>query len=775
MIEEKESTINLKEEILKYLVHWRWFVLSVFLALICAVLYIRFTPKSYITATKILIKDEKSNDLANQLSAFSEMSILGGGKNNIENEIEILKSRTLIYNTLDTLNLNISYIDNTGIVAANLYKRSPVEVIWNSEDPSEIVKIILSNFTDSGFSVTIADNKLGDYNFGSNITSEFGNFTVNKLSNIDLSEIEINVFPKLNQAENFQKRLNIATTSKTSSVVELSIIDNTPEKAADFLNTLVYNYNLSGIKDKRYISENTSNFISERLDIIANELGDVESEVEGYKSTHNLSDIQTEVTIYLDKLSEVERALLENEININIVSEIINHVSKTKYDELVPSGFLKNDVSSENLIMEINKLILDKQRMAHSATDSNLEYQMTEEQIRSLKNNLTASLKRSLSSLQIIKKDYERQENEMQAKLSQVPRQEREFRMIDRQQKVKEALYLFLLQKREETNITLAATDTNAKVIDKAITTNKPVAPKTMIIILAALILGGLIPFIVIYIKNLLDTKIKTRFDITDNSNIPFLGDIPTSESSNELIEISSRSSAAEAVRIVRTNLDFVLSDKKEDQCKVIFVTSTVTGEGKTFVSANLAATFSLSDKKVLLMGLDLRNPKIYEYMKVNPLGVSNYILNSNKPLEDYIQPVEGYKSFDVLSSGSIPPNPTEILMSKQIKELFDKLKQSYDYIIVDTAPVSLVSDTLLIAKHADATAYVVRANKINKEMLRIPNELYKENKLNKLTIVLNDSDVTKGYGYGYGYGYGSKTAEKPLWKRILGIFQSLK
>src|SRR5690554_274686 len=191
MIEEKESTINLKEEILKYLVHWRWFVLSVFLALICAVLYIRFTPKSYNTATKILIKDEKSNDLANQLSAFSEMSILGGGKNNIENEIEILKSRTLIYNTLDTLNLNISYIDNTGIVAANLYKRSPVEVIWNSEDPSEIVKIILSNFTDSGFSVTIADNKLGDYNFGSNITSEFGNFTVNKLSNIDLSEIEI--------------------------------------------------------------------------------------------------------------------------------------------------------------------------------------------------------------------------------------------------------------------------------------------------------------------------------------------------------------------------------------------------------------------------------------------------------------------------------------------------------------------------------------------------------------------------------------------------------
>ena len=352
----------------------------------------------------------------------------------------------------------------------------------------------------------------------------------------------------------------------------------------------------------------------------------------------------------------------------------------------------------------------------------------------------------------------------MQEKLSQVPRQEREFRMIDRQQKVK-ALYLFYF-KREETNITLAATDSNAKVIDKAIPTTNPVAPKAMIILLAALVIGALIPFIYIYVQNLLDTKIKNRFDITDNSNIPFLGDIPTSESSSQLMELSSRSSAAEAIRIVRTNLDFILSEKAEDECKVIFLTSTVSGEGKTFVSANLAATFSLSGKKVLLVGLDLRNPKLYEYLKVNPLGISNYITSNNKPLQSFIHHVEGYANLDVLSSGSIPPNPTEILMSKKIKEIFEELKNQYDYIIVDTAPVSLVTDTLLISKYADATIYVVRANRIDKEMLRIPNELYKENKLNKLTLVLNDSDVTKGYGYGYGYGYGNKIAEKPFWKK---------
>ena len=770
MTEENESTINLKEELFKYLSHWRWFVLSVFLTLVCAVIYLKLTPKSYEVATKILIKDEKSNDLANQLSAFSEMSILGNGKNNIENEIEILKSRTLIYQTLDSLKLNIQYINNSEVVAKDLYKKSPIQLVWTGEKVEETVSIIINHIEKNSFEVLVDDEKIGTATFGKNIKSEAGSFVINKIAPLDeISEIQINVFPKMQQAQNYQKVLNVAPSSKTSSVIDVSMIDQTPEKAADFLNTLVYNYNLAGIKDKRFISENTANFISDRLNLIAEELGDVEAQVEGYKNSNSLSDIETEVKMYLDKLSSVEKSVLENDTKINIVTDLIEHIGKSKHDDLVPSGLLSGDVSSEGLIQEVNQLILEKQKIS-SATHENPTYIKLEEQIRSLKTNLTASLKRNLSTLKIVQNDYKRQENEMQSKLSKVPRQEREFRIIDRQQKVKEALYLFLLQKREETNITLAATDMNAKVIDKAIVPNKPVSPKTMIVLLAALILGGLFPFIYIYVKNLLDTKVKTRFDITDNTNIPFLGDVPTSETSSELMELSSRSSAAEAIRIVRTNLDFILSDQPEDECKTIFLTSTISGEGKTFVSANLAATFSLSGKKVLLMGLDLRNPKLHEYLEINPLGVTNYFTTNSKPIEEYIIPVKGYANFDVLSSGSIPPNPTEILMNKKVKELFDSLKTRYDYIIVDTAPVSLVTDTLLVSKYADATIYVVRANKIDKEMLRIPNELYKEQKLNKLTIVLNDSDVTKGYGYGYGYGYGAHTEEKPLWKKILGI-----
>jgi len=771
MIEEKENTINLKEELFKYLSQWRWFVLSVFLTLICAVLYLKFTAKSYNVSTKILIKDEKSNDIATQLSAFSEMGLLGNSKNNIENEVEILKSRTLISTTLDSLNLNIQYLDKSEIVSKDLYKGSPVRIIWSSEDVEEQVTITLKNFHGNSFELSVNEDALGTIGFGKTVNSDFGSFSITKTGVLNnIKELEINIFPKMQQAQNFQKVLDVSPSSKTSSIIDVSIIDKTPEKAADFLNTLIYNYNLGGIKDKRFISENTANFISDRLVLIATELGDVESQVEGYKNSNNLSDIQTEVKIYLDNLSTFEKSVLENETKINIVTDLIKHIGRTKYDDLVPGGLLLDDQGSETLIQEINQSILEKQKLAISATVENENYIKLENQIRALKNNLQASLRRNLNSLQIVKNDYKRQEKDMQSKLSQVPRQEREFRIIDRQQKVKESLYLFLLQKREETNITLAATDMNAKVIDKAIPTTKPVSPKTLIVLLAALFFGGLIPFIVIYIKNLLDTKVKTRFDITDNTNIPFLGDIPTSESSSELMELSSRSSAAEAIRIVRTNLDFILSNKGENECKTIFMTSTISGEGKTFVSANLAATFSLSGKKVLLLGLDLRNPKLYEYIKVNPLGITNYVTTGNKPIEDYIIPVEGYSNFDVLSSGSIPPNPTEILMNKRIKELFESLKLKYDYIIVDTAPVSLVTDTLLISKYADATIYVVRANKIDKEMLRIPNELYKEKKLTNLTIVLNDSDVTKGYGYGYGYGYGSKVEDTPLWKKILGI-----
>src|SRR5690606_28746505 len=390
--------------------------------------------------------------------------------------------------------------------------------------------------------------------------------------------------------------------------------------------------------------------------------------VERYKSNNNITDIQAEVSTFINNLSNFERQYIENETKINITKDMINYVSKSKIDDLVPSGIATADAAAESYIAEINSLVLEKQRLAISSTSENPNYIALENQIRSLKSNLLQSLRNQLSSLNIAKNDLRRQEGEIQSRLNQVPTQEREFRVIDRQQKVKEALYLFLLQKREETNIALAATENNAKIIDSAIPSEVPVSPKAVLVLLASFILGILIPFIILYVKYLLDDKIKTRLDLEGQTDIPFLGDVPRSLSSDQLMELSSRSSAAEAIRIVRTNLEFMLSNVPKGKSKTIFTTSTLPSEGKTFICANLAATIALSNKRVLLLGMDLRNPKIKEYINIPNSGLTNYLMEGDKPIENYIVKVPNYNNFDVLPSGTIPPNPVELLIDERIE-----------------------------------------------------------------------------------------------------------
>jgi len=324
------------------------------------------------------------------------------------------------------------------------------------------------------------------------------------------------------------------------------------------------------------------------------------------------------------------------------------------------------------------------------------------------------------------------------------------------------------LQKREETAISMAATAPNARVIDAAKASKIPVSPKKNIIYLAALLLGLLIPFGIIYIIDLLDTKVKSRFDISSKIDIPFLGDIPKSITPNEIIDSTSRTGTAEALRIVKTNLDFMLGQVAEGEAKTIFMTSTVAGEGKTFLSVNLAGTMALSKKKVLLVGMDFRNPKLSEYVALpNNSGLTDYLSSSKTIISDYIFKSDNFENLYILPAGVIPPNPTELLMSKKVGDLFAQFKKEYDYIIVDMAPVSLVSDTLMLSQYADATLYVVRANYLDKRMLHIPKTLYKEGKLTNMAVVLNDTIHNKSYGYGYGYGYGIKVEEKPWYKKI--------
>lgn len=776
------ADFNIREELDKYLFYWRWFVVSAVVCLVAAFLYLRYATPIYSASTTILVKDDKKGGLASEFSGLSEIGLLGKAKSNVDNEIEILKSRTLIEKTIKELRLNYVYIKEGIVKTGEAYKDSDVIIDFNSslpEDETEIKKIKIEGISSTKFNLFGSDDKsIGTFSYNQTIPLKDGKLTVVRnpkvLSKTNSNEFSIIciVYPVHKISPKYTNVLGVSLVGKNTSVLQLSCQDAVPERAEDFLDALVTIYNNEAISDKNLVSEKTSNFIAKRLQLITDELTVVEKDVEAFKKSNNLTDIPSEAEMYLENSSLYEKSIIDTQIQQNVVSSIINFFKKSNTTDLIPSNLITGESEANSLIAQYNKLVLERNKASKGATDLNPIVANLDQQIKSLKANVSQSLQRLQSNLEIKRRSLNNQDNMLSGKKRAVPTLERQFRVIDRQQRVKEELYLYLLQKREETSLSLAATENNAKVIDAAKASVTPVSPKKMIIFLIALVIGLLIPFIIIYLNDLLNTKIKTRLELDKRLQIPFLGDIPRSESHEEMMNTNSRSSSAEAIRIVRTNLEFMLSKVVPGKAKTVFVTSTIPGEGKTFVSVNVAGTIALSGKKVLLVGLDIRNPKLAEYLPINPKGVTNYLSGKEDSLDSLITPLKNYKNFDVLSSGIIPPNPVELLMDDRITKMFDELKSRYDYIIVDTAPVSLVTDTILVANNADAFIYVVRANYLDRRMLRVPEMFYNEKKLPNMSMVLNDTKLTnKGYGYGYGYGYGNEQQnKKPWYKTLLGI-----
>lgn len=784
--ENIENDFDLNAFSKNYLIHRKWFGLGVGISLILAFLYLRYTMPQYQASTTILVKDEKKGGMLSELSAFADIGgIAGGMKSNVDNEIEILKSRTLIENTVKKLNLTVSIVVKGNIMDKELYKNAPIEVtLVNPENRFYKSKMNLnySELTSDTFELQIElldeNSKVSNvptakFHYGELISTQNGQIIINKAKfkakdNVNYREISIVISPLEDIVNNFKEGLMVNPISKTSSVVEISIKHPDPKKAEDFLDNLISIYNSNAATDKNFIAENTSEFINNRLEIITQELDGVEKNVESFKTSNKITDIDSEAELYVKGSDEYVKKGVETEIQLNVISSMLNFIKKSTSSDLLPNNIISVQGDASSLIDSYNALVLDRNRILKSATAENPSVVKLDQQIVSLKSNVTASLLRMQSNLNIQKNNLKQSEGILNSKIGKIPVQEHQFRIIARQQKVKEELYLYLLQKREETAISLAATEPNARVIDAGKAEKIPVSPKKKVIYLVALFLGLLIPFGIIYIINLLDTKIKSRLDLEGKTTIPFIGDVPTSDSPSDIIKAESRTSSAEALRIIRTNLEFILSKADENSAKTIFLTSTFPKEGKTFVSANLAGTFALSGKKVLLIGMDIRNPRLDEYFALPSRGFTNYLSAKDLKLEDLIVKQDGFENFHILPAGVIPPNPAELLMSNKIGDLFKTLRTQYDYIIVDTAPVSLVTDTLLIAKYADCFIYVARANFLEKRMLNIPNELYKGNKLPNMCLLLNDTDSTKGYGYGYGYGVNVKKVSwyNKIWRR---------
>ncbi|WP_152286945.1 GumC family protein [Flavicella marina] len=774
----EQDTLNIREELEKYFRQWKWFVLSSLVTVIAVYFYLRYQPNVYEVSTSVLIKEDQSA-MSSELAAFQDIAMLGGGSSSIENEIQILKSRTLASTVAEDLNLTVSYYREGRVKESEVYDevfelRRETNKINVEKDLDTLIYARISSLNQLEL-LDVNQNFVAKLSFGESIKFGSDNYYLIQKKPVKFNHLgttlKIKITPLDKVVSSLIKGINVSPVDKKASVLALSMKSSVKKKAGAILDQWVLNYQTQEIDDKNEVSQNTAFFVGERLKIIRAELSEIDRLVEEYKFNNDLTDIEKESESFINNVSTSEQALFDANTQLKLLSFMKQYLNKEYHNNgLIPSlGF--SDASINALVAQYNSIVLERNRVLRNSTANNplvINYDL---QLTNLRLSLQESLNNLEESLSITIKELTRKDNELNSKKSSIPRKEREYRDLVRQQGIKESLYLYLLQKQEETQISLAVTASNSRVIDKAYGSDIPVAPKKKIILLAGLLLGLIIPFVVIYIKDLLDTKLHTRKDLEGIVTTPILGDIPINETKeNIVVSKDGRSSTAEAFRLLRTNLDFMLTEKK-DTCKTIFLTSTTSGEGKSFVSINLACTLALSGKKVALLGMDLRAPKITEYLGVpNRKGITNFILDDQITLDTLKFSIAGHENVDFYASGAIPPNPAELLMHKRVEELFEKVTSEYDYVIVDTAPVSLVTDTLMLSHYADLFIYIARANYLDKRLLAVPQTLYNEKRLPNMAMLINGSDYKKGYGYGnygaYGYGYGNQ-ANKPWWKTI--------
>jgi tyrosine-protein kinase Etk/Wzc len=783
--QDATDTINIREELEKYLFHWKWFFLGVLISLAGAYFYLRYETPLYSATTTIMIKDNQKSGISKEFAAFEDLGIVGGSANNTDNEIEILKSRKIVGSVVKTLNLTMLYFIEGRIKRSELYRGKPINVVWAASLEGEIAQtknrsLVIKIVSAETFELKDADeNTLGTYGFDEEVTFNGVRFKVQKTVDFDFKgaqTIYVSSSERNNVISGYLGGLAISVANESSSVLKLSFTHPVKEKAEDFLNELVAQYNIDAIKDKNEVSQKTKVFIDERISSIGNDLKTIQDRVEKFKIDNEITGLSSEGELAMQTASSNNAQLIQIKTELNIAEGVLKNLnSQYNKDETLPQNLGFSEGSIGTSIRAYNELVVYKNRLSVNAGSKNPQILQYQNEINALKLNLKNSVLNLISSLEIQYDQINKEANKANSKISAIPFLERDFIDIARQQEIIAGLYSYLLKKKEETAISLAVAVANAKIIDVAYSSGSAISPNRKKIYLMALLFGLLFPFVVIYFRNLLDTKVHSRKDIEGLTNIPFLGDIPHSEE-NEKIAITSgaRTSIAEAFRLIRTNLDFMLpnvGDKNEG--KVVFIASTTSGEGKSFVAINLAVALSLSGKKVLLLGMDLRAPKVTEYLEVSDRkGVTDYIMDASLTTKDLKFTVSGIKGLDVIASGLIPPNPAELLLTDRVRELFNEANKDYDYIIVDTAPVNMVTDTLLIAEYADLFVYVVRANYLDKRMLNVAETLYKERKLPNMAMLLNDTNTSKGYGYGYGYGYGDgylEKVKKPWHKRILG------
>jgi len=791
-VEEETKPVDLSKLTAKYLSFWKWFVASMFFCVIIAFIYLKFTLPGYEVTTSILLKDDQKGGGTAEINAFKDMGLFTQ-KNNVDNELEMLNKAKIVKQAVKELGLYVNYTQmNTVTLVEDLHLDNifpglgnyHYKVLYGDETPllitlpeNELDKIYKSIefkvlvhpyglyefsgiFNDKKYIVkaSISDN---------NVMLPFGKILLKRgaLRPTENMVIDVVLQNPDAKADQFLGALKMELTSKTTSVVNISFTAPNVKLGKDFLSKMIEVYNRVDLDDQTALANKTSQVIDDRLLLLTRELGDVESQVENYKQSQGITDIKSQSDMFIQQTGDYDQRRLELETQLGIITDLNNFMQKkeNKYQSIPSNSGIKSPGLIE-LIENYNKLIIQRNRFSRIASNSNQAMIDLNNQIESMFTTVQSSVQNEKTNLQIGERDLISKNNENTAHIRAIPRQEREYTEIKRQQGVKEALFLFLLQKKEEKYLNLSLVEPTSKLIDDVSSSGDPVSPKRTLILFFSMVLGFLIPVIGIKIRDLLRYQIETKEELVALTSVPILGEIPKSEQKeNVIIRENSTDSFTELVRLLRTNLLFVLDSPDK---KVINIVSSMSGEGKTFIAINLAVSLALLDKKVLVVGLDVRKPKLAEYLQLdNKTGMTSY-LTGQITKEQLIRASGVHHNLSVIVAGPVPPNPSELLTKPALDKLITELRREFDYIIIDTAPIGVVSDSFSLNRIADVNLYVVRSNYTPKKAIEDANGLHKNKKLKNLYFVLNNIDRRKmGYNYGSGkkyvYGYGNDNVKK--------------
>ena len=741
--EQREENVDLYALFFKYFAYWPWFVASVLVCIISAFIYLRYQAPVYNVDAAVLIKegDKKGGSSNNPMGALQDLGMFSM-TNNFDNEVEILKSRTLIKKVVNHLNLYISVAEERMFgYNTPLYKSTPVKVYMTPEEADNLeegvelhLKYTMNGKLDVKVEYMLDEEKQeAEVSFDS-IPAVFptpvGVFSFTKNDSVPPLEEDMNLVAYVNSptdvTESYVENLSVEPTSKTTTIAAISLQNTVKQRGIDFINCLVDFYNLDANDEKNEVAQKSAEFIDERIGIINRELGTAETELADFKQRSGLTDLTSDARLALEESSKYEQQLTENATQLRLVESLRNYVNNPKNaNEVIPANVGLQDQNLGSIINQYNTMLIERKRLLRTSSENNPAVININTGIESMRHNVQTTVNSVLRGLQIAQSNLERQARKFEGRISSAPQQEKEFLTISRQQEIKATLYIMLLQKREENAITLASTANNGRIIKAALPSKKPVSPKKMVVMLAALVLG----------------------------KKPEKGAIVVQENQNGMME--------EAFRGLRTNMLFMLGASQ----KVVLFTSTQPGEGKSFIAGNTAVSLAYMGKKVVIVGLDIRKPGLNKVFNLSHRteGITNYLADpEHTNLFDMIQHSDVSPNLDILPGGPIPPNPTELMARTVLEDAIEKLKERYDYIILDTAPIAIVTDTAIASRVADMCVYVCRADVTPKLGYQYINVLRDQKKFDKLATVINSIDLNSrksGYGYGhkYGYGYGHK------------------